>query len=540
MKAHYFGFFFIVLGIFARIWLYLQNGELLMDEAYLAASIYHSSFKDILSGNLPYGQTAPLGFILSVKLLSQLFGPSEYVLRFIPFVSGILLLFLAYSFVKREFNIKTAGIFLFFLSISDPLLFYTVQFKQYQTEALISLIYLNFYCLKRQTIMAGNMPFKLVPMSLILVLFGNTPIFVLCGIFLAILYEQRKNNNLLLFLKNNCVKILIVALSCIAYYYFYLSQINAVKSGFMHSFWDRYYIGNEWSIFEKIPLYFKHYVIPLIGQYFTVISPIEGVNALLFTGCFCGGCYFLFHKKNHIFIAIITTICILLFFHITRFYPIGYPLSKNEMDIYVVGIRLFLYFIPISLIPVSFFLEKSLQQRYVAIFAFCIMAVFAIYSNEWRFDKGIVGYEVGHIVKEMNKFNNGNSLIFMNKGAEAAYLYRQHGNKESREYYILEDESLPMPAGINGDKKEVLTVKNIDSVSEIFNIALNKQKEYLIFLFVRSDSIATRQAKEILKLVQINFPEKWRLTYSPRSGNVISDNAIAIFVDLRHLYGSDR
>jgi len=533
IKDNCFGLFFIVLGVFARVWLYLQGNGLSMDEYYLAASTYHSSFKDILNGNLPYGQAVPLGFILSVKLLSLLFDSSEYVLRFIPFVSGILLLFFSYSFIKREFGIKIAGIFLFFLSISDPLLYYAVQLKQYQVEALISLTCLNFYCLNRKTIMAGNIPFKAVPIVFISILFSNPTIFVLCGIFLTIFYEQSKNNSLLLFLKNNCIKFFIVILGCLVYYYFYLSQINSIASNFMHSSWDIYYLPKQLALSEKIPLYFQYYAIPLIGNYFTVISPIAGINAIFFIGCFCGGCFFLFSEKKHISIAIIITLCILLFFHIIRFYPMGYPLDKDQ-PFYVVGIRLLLYFIPISLIPVSFCLGKLLQlqqRRLFAIFVFFIMAIFAIYSNEWRLDKGIKNYEASQLIKDMNRFNNKNSIIFMNKGAEAAYLYHQYRNKESREYYILDDTSLPIPAGINGDKKEVLPIiKNMDSIPIIFNIALNMRKEHLIFFFVHSDSLAKMQAKNILKFVQINFPEKWRLARSR------SNDAVVIFVDLKYLY----
>ena len=536
LKANYFGLFFILLGIFARTWLYLQGYGLSRDEYYLAASIYHSSFRDILNGIFPFGQAPPLGFILSVKLLGLLFGSSEYVLRFIPFVSGILLLLFSYLFIKREFGIKTASIFSFFLSISYPLLYYTVLFKQYQVEALISLIYLNFYCLNRKTLMAGNIPFKSVPIILISILFGNPTIFVLCGIFLTIFYEQSKNNNLLPFLKNNYIKFFIIILGCLVYYYFYLSQINNINSGFQHSAWDMYYLPEQLAFSEKIPLYFKYYAVPLIGNYFTDISPITEINAIFFIGCFCGGCFFLFLEKKHISIAIIITLCILLFFHVMRFYPMGYPLDRDK-TYYIVGIRSLLYFIPISLIPVSFCLEKLLQlQKHslIAIFVFFIMAIFAIYSNERRLDKGIYSYEAGQLVEYMNKFDDENSIVFLNKGAEAAYLYHQHRNKESREYYVLDDESQLLPAGIDRDKKEVLPIiKNTDSISVIFDIALNKRKDYLIFLFVHYDETVASKAKSILKFIQLNFPEKaekWRLVRSR------PNNAVVILVDLRYLY----
>jgi 4-amino-4-deoxy-L-arabinose transferase-like glycosyltransferase len=88
---------------------------------------------------------APLGFLLSVKVLSFCFGYSEYSLRIIPLLAGILIFPIAYSFAVREFDKKFACVFLFFLATSTPLLFYSIQFKHYATETLVSLVYLDSF-----------------------------------------------------------------------------------------------------------------------------------------------------------------------------------------------------------------------------------------------------------------------------------------------------------------------------------------------------------------------------------------------------------
>lgn len=528
-KADCFCLFFIALGVFTRVWLYVAQSGLFLDEAYLATSIYHSSFKDVLTGSLPYGQVAPLGFILSVKLLALVFGDSEYVLRFIPFVSGILLLPVAYIFAKREFGAKFACIFLFFLCISDSLLFFTFQFKQYSSEAFIAMLYLCLFSLFRNKIkLSGNIPWFFIVLAPILTLFGNSPIFVLCGIFFTILYEQ--NKNILLFLRKNCIKFFAIVLACLAYYILYLSQINAVNNNLMDNLWNPYYLPKE---FSKIPAYLQGYVLPLIGNYFTVITSSIYINTLFFTVCFCIGNFFLLRDKKHIFAAITVTLCILLFLYIVRLYPLGIPLDKGTRRFYAVGIRLLIYFIPLSLIPISlcleklwnFFLAKKLAKYNLAVslFAFCAIAGFAVYINGKGIIKGVGFYEEKSIIEKMNYFQSENSIIFMNKGAEPVYLYDQNRNKESREYYILDD-ALPQLTGIA--KKEIFAIKDVDSISQIFNLANNAQKEFLIFFFIATDNWTMWQSQMIFKFLQENYPQKF-LNFDSGYG------AVGVFVDLK-------
>ncbi|GHV14695.1 hypothetical protein AGMMS49938_11300 [Fibrobacterales bacterium] len=92
--CHIIVFFLVALGVFARLYLYINHKEMWGDEFALAAAIYKNNFVDILIGNLIYNQSAPLIFLLLTKLLSVPFGTSELVLYFFPFISSLFLFYL--------------------------------------------------------------------------------------------------------------------------------------------------------------------------------------------------------------------------------------------------------------------------------------------------------------------------------------------------------------------------------------------------------------------------------------------------------------
>jgi hypothetical protein len=74
------------------------------------------------------------------KLLVQLFGDSEYVLRLFPFLCGMISLFLFYKVAPHYIGTKVIPIALALFAISDSLIFYSSETKQYASDILIALI----------------------------------------------------------------------------------------------------------------------------------------------------------------------------------------------------------------------------------------------------------------------------------------------------------------------------------------------------------------------------------------------------------------
>jgi hypothetical protein len=78
----------ILAGCFFRAYQYFINRSLWLDELALALNIINRSFPQ-LALPLNDNQGAPLGFLVIVKLLTVIFGNHEYILRALPFLTGL-------------------------------------------------------------------------------------------------------------------------------------------------------------------------------------------------------------------------------------------------------------------------------------------------------------------------------------------------------------------------------------------------------------------------------------------------------------------
>lgn len=152
---HRMAFGSIAVGIIIRLWQYLSNPSIWVDEAAIARNILDRHPWQLF-GPLDYGQIAPRGFLLSVKLASALFGPSEYSLRLVPFlwsVASLILFFIIASFVLRPVNVFIATSM---AALAIPLIFFSSNLKQYSSDIAITLLilwmmfYLQTYQLDRR------------------------------------------------------------------------------------------------------------------------------------------------------------------------------------------------------------------------------------------------------------------------------------------------------------------------------------------------------------------------------------------------------
>jgi len=133
----------LLLGLTFAIRDYFAFRSFWTDEAALALNL-ERSFKELVQP-LGSGQMAPIFFLFLAKLLSLLFGLKDYILKIVPLLFGVgsLLLFLIIS-KKLLPKIHTAFALSFFI-LSERMLNYFTEFKQYSAEIFFALLLFLFY-----------------------------------------------------------------------------------------------------------------------------------------------------------------------------------------------------------------------------------------------------------------------------------------------------------------------------------------------------------------------------------------------------------
>lgn len=131
----------LLLGVALRLWQFVFNRSLWLDEAYLASSFAVRDTWALLTEPLANGQVAPLGFLLAAKACFDWLGGADWTLRLVPFLSGLLTLLVAWRLSLLAWRHALARVlFVGLVSFSPVLIYYTSEFKQYGGDVLVSML----------------------------------------------------------------------------------------------------------------------------------------------------------------------------------------------------------------------------------------------------------------------------------------------------------------------------------------------------------------------------------------------------------------
>lgn len=139
-------------GVICRVGEFLWGRELWLDESSLAANIREKSLAGLF-GPLLHVQLAPPGFLVLewlmargaeaasfadrlVPRLSSIASP-KYALRLVPLLSGIASLFLFSRVARRCLSQRGALIALGLFAVSDDLIYYAAEVKQYSSDVAL-------------------------------------------------------------------------------------------------------------------------------------------------------------------------------------------------------------------------------------------------------------------------------------------------------------------------------------------------------------------------------------------------------------------
>ncbi len=174
-----------LIGFFLRIYFYIINRSLGLDEAGLALNIINRSYLGLLKP-LDFSQGAPIGFLLLQKTIISFLGSSDYTLRLTPLLAGLASIPLMYLVSKKYGGRLSAFISLGLFVLSPRLIYYSSDMKQYSTDVLTTLAMLLIApkCLEGK---ANSQEFVVLGIAGSLSIWISHPsLFVVASIFLTL------------------------------------------------------------------------------------------------------------------------------------------------------------------------------------------------------------------------------------------------------------------------------------------------------------------------------------------------------------------
>ena len=323
-------FLIILFGIILRLSQYLFNRSLWFDEALISLNIINRSYGKLFDA-LDYNQGAPVGFLLLTKFLVQLLGDSEYVLRLLPLLSSIFSIILFYKFATLYLRDEAVIFALSIFAVSEPLIYYSSEVKQYSTDVLFILIVLilGSYIEKHKLSFKNAAAF--IGVGIIAIWFSHPAIFVFFSVAITLICKSIKEKN---WTKVNILLICFVfwILGLTSLYFFNLSKLD--KSALNH------FNKND---FMAIPPTFSWlcsklqnviYIMRINYKYLTQILFFVGVVAI-------------FIQKRY------------LFFMFTL--PILIALTASALHLYPYVHRLLLFLVPAYII----FISKGFESIFI-------------------------------------------------------------------------------------------------------------------------------------------------------------------------------
>lgn len=402
----------VIAAIAFRLDLYLFGRSIWFDEAALFLNIKNGTYRDLFS-NLLLNQAAPPMFLVLTKFLTSLLGYAEYVLRFLPFIAGLISIFLFYKvaleFLKREACTALAMV-LFAFNIN--LIYYSQEFKQYSFDVLFTLaalyiaLKLNFN--DKRTVLAGGIALALMPW------FSHASIIVVFSIFTVYFFKFIKQK------KSNYKLFIIPSLINMPFYFIHHLK-SANGNEFLHNFWSLCYLDKTATNLLELMRDNVQYI----------FAPFKGIVWLLIIVLIIGSAMF-FKSDKFKFWLLLTPYFVLLMLAYLHLYPYG--------D------RLTLFLTPMFIIIFSkIFCRIRLQYFTVIFLIICSLSApnfIKMYKNMKNLPAQ--GKQIFEILAD--KYREGD-IVVVNEFSNAEFSYYSYLNNFKPDNIIKEDyKTLKTPA----------------------------------------------------------------------------------------------
>ncbi len=387
----------IAIGLLIRIIQYLVNRSIWLDEAMLALNIMEKNVFQLF-GPLDRDQAAPYLFLLVEKILSILFGSSEFVLRFFPLLSSITALITFVFIANRLFEAKYSLIPILLFCFSSKLIYYAQEVKPYSSDVATALIlfvaYLRFGSeinIKKKNI------FILSVLGVFALWFSYPAMFVLGGIGGAMLIEQFITSD-----KKNIKPLLIIlfvwTINIIVLYFLQFKSVSNNER--LSKFWDEGFLHFPLNLDNLLIRFFQYsdfgYPIVWLVGFFVLIGIAD-----------------IFLKKHFQYLPLIFTFCLLLFFAALHKYPFS--------D------RCILFAMPFLYLLIGIGIVATVTNKhYIYLIILAPIICFPFLQNAYAgVREPILREEIRPLIYTLNKEKKKDDITYVYYGAYWAFKYYQ-------------------------------------------------------------------------------------------------------------------
>lgn len=168
----------LLLGAIIRMLFFAVDRPLWIDEAMLAANLVERDYAG-LRQPLHYGQVAPIGYLYVERFLLETLGNTEKVLRLPSLMAGLLGLPMFLLVARRVLSPGGAVLAMLLFSLSEPMIYYSVELKPYNIDVLAALL---LFWVTLRIIQSGWRPVDLALFGLVAcagLLFSYTQVFMI-------------------------------------------------------------------------------------------------------------------------------------------------------------------------------------------------------------------------------------------------------------------------------------------------------------------------------------------------------------------------
>jgi 4-amino-4-deoxy-L-arabinose transferase-like glycosyltransferase len=368
-------------------------------------------------------QFAPVGFVLLSKVLTLAFPENELTLRLIPLISGILSVFLFVMICKKLLDQKSLLLAALLFSISEYLIQYSAEFKQYSSDVFLTLLLVYMVLRIEEEGYGSNKIISILTFALIgiISLFFSYPvILILCTAGCYLIYSLFKAGQKKLVFIITTVSVVWLCTFLLNYKLFVIDS-PAFDEG-LRDFWQGGFLA------------FPPFSAKDIRQYFEIVKEVFGNNplklfypGLIFFG-FLYGCMSGSLSKDRRFILVFAPIILTIILSILGKYPI-----KGRMILFLSPFLII--FISVGFSRLFEIIAKD--SKAIAIALILIIFLQPVIYQIYRIKTPKMGEEIKEVLKyyKANRANDNRLYVYYG-GQDAFQFYKKRFEIDNTEYIL--------------------------------------------------------------------------------------------------------